>query len=278
MLTRSKLMAIAIRRGILFIIAATLLGGCNSRVRVEDSPQRANGENTVFRARQIVDEYLRRDAAPARKSRIRFTVSENGEPDNVIVIDNWRRQTAEETTTLTQIVTPSEDAGLGTLTFEAKGKRTVVVTYAASREEYSETDTGKMFFGGLTAGELLGEWDKFDLNYIGEKDLGGVKVFDVEGKLKAGQDSVVSRLDALFRQDNYVPAELHLFGPDGREIRTYKTTAVAGDPSRPYASRMEVENNIRKSHIVIEVLSREYPATIDDSMFNREKLKRPVRK
>jgi hypothetical protein len=33
-------------------------------------------------------------------------------------------------------------------------------------------------------------------------------------------------MNVLFRSDNYAPVESHLFGVDGKEIRTYKTTAI----------------------------------------------------
>jgi hypothetical protein len=231
------------------------------------------------RGRQIVDEYLKRDSSPYRKSRIRFTVTEEGEAEKIYEIDNWRKQTADETTTLNEIVVaPQGEDGARTLTVEAKDKKTVVVTYAASRDEFRETDSKKLFFGGLSVGELLGDWDKFDFQFIGEKDLGGIRVLEVEGKLKSGADSIVSRMNVLFRSDNYVPAETHLFGADGREIRTYKTTAITDDPAHPYASRIEVDNSVYKTHIVIEVVYREFPASIDDSMFMREKLREPVRK
>ena len=235
------------------------------------------GEDPTGRARQIVNEYLKRDSSPYRKSRIRFTVTEEGEPAKIYEIESTRKQTPDETTTLTQIVAPPEEIGTS-LAIESKGKKTVIVTYAESVAEFRETDSKKIFFGGLTAGELLGDWDKFNYQFIGEKQLNGVRVFDVEGKLKPDRDSVVSRMVVSFRAEDSVPAESHLFGADGKELRIYKTTAIKGDPTHPYASRVEVDNNVYKSHIIIEVLSQEYPPTIDDSMFTREKLKAPAKK
>lgn len=256
-----------------------LIAGCGGGSISPNVPVRPIGsDNSDSRGRQIVDEYLKRDAAPFRKNRIRFTVTEEGEAPKVYEIDTWRKQMADETTTLTQIVAPPEDSGTSTLTLEAKGKKTVVVTYAASRDEFRETDTNKMFFGGLTAGELLGEWEKFDYKFIGESEVGGGKVFEIEGKLKPDADSVVSRTTAIFRADNYVLREMHLFGGNGEEIRTYKTVSIKDDRAHPYASRVEVDNRVYRSHIVIDVLNREYPANIDDSMFAKEKLKLGVRK
>ena len=72
--------------------------------------------------------------------------------------------------------------------------------------------------------------------------------------------------------------ESHLFGADAKEIRTYKTMAVKDDATHPYASRVEVDNPVYKSHVVIEILSREYPEKIDDAMFAREKLKETAKK
>ena len=67
-----------------------------------------------------------------------------------------------------------------------------------------------MFFGGLTAQELLGEWDKYDYQLLSEKDLNGVKVYEVEGNLKSPGYSIIARSVTLFRADNYLPAEMHL--------------------------------------------------------------------
>lgn len=261
--------------GLVLAFAAGLASSCGRSIQDSNS---ANGQNADGRGQQIVDEYLKRDSSPYRKSRIRFTVTEEGEAAKVYEIESWRKEAADATTTLNEIIAPPDESGTRTLTIEAKGKKTVVVTYAASRDEFRETDSKKMFIGGLTIGELLGDWDKFDYQFIGEKDLGGVKVLEVEGRLKNGADSIISRMNVLFRTDNYIPMETHFFGTDGREIRTYKTTATIDDPAHPYASKIDVDNSVYKAHIVIEIVSREFPASIDDSMFTRDKLKESVKK
>lgn len=262
---------------VLFVTLLTVAGGLISNCGGSD-PISTNSTNTEGRGQQIVDEYLKRDSSPYRKSRIRFTVTEEGEAAKVFEIDSWRKQSGDQTTTLNEIAAPADETGTRTLTIESKGKKTIVVTYAASRDEFRETDSKKMFIGGLTIGELLGDWDKFDYQFIGEKDRNGVKVLEVEGKLKTGADSAISRMDVLFRADNYVPVETHFFGTDGREIRTYETTAIVDDAAHPYASKIDVDNSVYKAHIVIEIVSREFPASVDDSMFTRDKLKEPVRK
>lgn len=259
---------------LLFSGCAALFSGCSNSAPENSSPS----GTTVNRGQQIVEEYLKRDAAPFRKSRIRFTVTEEGEAAKVYEIETSRKQTSDTTTTLTVIDLPTEDKGTATLTIQEKDKKAVVVTYAASRDEFRETDTGKMFFGGLTAGELLGEWEKYNYKFVGEKDLAGTKVLEVDGTLKPDAVSVVARINVLFRADNYVPMEMHLFAADGSELRIYKTTNVNDDPAHPYAQKMDVENKVYKSRTVIEVLSREFPASIDDSFFTREKLKTSVRK
>lgn len=100
----------------------------------------------------------------------------------------------------------------------------------------------------------------------------------VEGKLKPDTDSLVYRMNVLFLKDNNFPVELHFFDNNDREIRTYKVTELKGEPGQPYAARTEVENPIYKARIVIEFLSREFPSTLDDSIFTREKLRQFVRK
>lgn len=227
---------------------------------------------------QIIAEYLKRDAAPYRKMRVRFTIRSSDEPDKIYEIDASRRQTPESTATLTQIIKPIEDSDLGSLTFEKKGQKTVIVTYAASRGEFRETDTRKMFFGGLTAGELLGEWDQFTFRQTGESVVEGRKVVVLEGKAKPNATSVASRMTVAFTIDSYVPVEVHMFDNNGREIRVYRSTNIRDDSAHPYAARAEVENPIYKAKITVDVIERDFPATIDDSMFTRDKLKQLVRK
>lgn len=243
-----------------------------------DASKTAGNDSPEKRGAEIVAEYLKRDAAPFRKIRVRFTIKAEDEPEKVYELDTWRKQTAEGTTTLSQIIKPAEDSDLGSLTLEPKGQKATVITYVASRGDFRETGTNKMFFGGLTAGELLGEWNKFTFKFLGEKEVGGQKFLEVEGKLRPDADSVASRMNALFRADNYIPVELHLFDVGGREIRTYKFTDFNDDPDHPYAAKTEVDNPIYKARIVIEILSREFPVSLDDAMFTREKLKDFVKK
>lgn len=263
-----------------FVIATAwlLCIGCGGNNANTASPATSKTDVTDQRGPQIVAEYLKRDAAPFRKNRVRFTITEEGEQPKAYEIESSRKQAGDETTTFTQIVSPAEDSGLGSLTLEAKDKKAVVVTYATSRGEFRETDTRKMFFGGLTVGELLGEWYKFDCKFISEKDLAGVKVLEVEGKLKSSEDSIASRITVLFRADSYLPVELHMFGSNEQEIRVYKTTKIVGEPGREYSARIEADNLVYKSHIVIERLTNEFPAKMDDALFVREKLKETVKK
>jgi Outer membrane lipoprotein-sorting protein len=261
----------------LLVIPVLFAASCGGK-REESEGSSATSASPQKRGEEIVAEYLKRDAAPYRKMRVRFTIRAEDDPEKIYELDNWRKQTPEGTTTLTQIVKPAEDSDLGSLTLELKDQKATVATYAKSRDEFRETDTKKMFFGGLTAGELLGEWNKFSYTLAGEKELDGRKVFEVEGNLKPGTDSIVSRLNVLFRSDNYVPAELHLFDNSGREIRAYRVTEFKDDPEHPYAVKTEVENPIYKAKILIEILSREFPAAIEDAMFSRDKLKQFAQK
>ncbi|MEP6848088.1 MAG: outer membrane lipoprotein-sorting protein [Acidobacteriota bacterium] len=259
-----------------FGFAAFVLATCGCGSNTGNSSAGGTGDS-VARGRQIVDEYLKRDASPYRKSRINIAVTSEGEAPKTYQIESTRKQTPEQTMTLTQIVSPPDEAA-SSLATEVIGKKTIVTTYSASANDFRDTDSKKMFIGGLTAGELLGDWDKFNYQLVSEKNLDGVKTLEVEGRLKPDADSVVSRMNVIFRADDYVPVESHQFGADGKELRAYKTAVVKSDPAHPYASRVEIDNRVYKAHITIEILSQEYPEKIDDAMFAKEKLKEPVKK
>ena len=225
------------------------------------------------RGNEVVAEYLRRDASPFRKSRVRFTITSEGEPTKIYEIETWRRQKDNETATLTRFLLPEEDRDLASLTVESPNKPTTVTSYSAGRDDYRESGTNKMFFGGLTAGELLGEWEKFDYRFLGEKTVEGVQVFALEGNLKKAESGVVAKTEVLMRADIYVPFEIKLFDKTGQHLRTFKIREVKPDALGQYAAVTDVENHVYKTKILLEVLSREYPATMEDSFFTRENLK-----
>lgn len=256
------------------LLSACLIVGCRST----GSSSSGSTPAAADLSGQVITEYLKRDAAPYRKMRVRFTIRMTDEPDKIYEIETYRRQTPDSTASMTQIIKPEEDSDLGSLTLETKGQKTVIVTYAPSRGEFRETDTHKMFFGGLTAGELLGEWEQFTFRQTGENVIDGRKVVVLEGKAKPNATSVASRMTASFTADAYVPVEVHMFDNNDREIRVYRSTEIKDDSAHPYATKTEVDNPIYKAKITIDVLEREFPATIDDSMFAKDKLKQLVRK
>jgi hypothetical protein len=265
-----------VMRSLLIPLLAIFAFGCGGSTNT-DSTSPSNATKTSDRGNEIVTEHLKRDASPYRKDRVRFTVRSEGDPVEVYELDVWRRQTAKQTDTMSIIVKPVEDAGSGSLAIEAPDKPTVNVTYSAARGEFRETDTGKMFFGGLTAQELLGEWNKYAYKFVGEREVDGKKALEIEGKLKDGQKSVIASNKALFDAQSYVLLEMRLFDSGGKEMRVFRQKEIKTESGHSYVSKTEVENHIYNSNITIEILSREYPAKIDDSVFSREKLKQSVR-
>lgn len=225
------------------------------------------------RGTQIVAEYLKRDASPYRKNRVRLTIFSASEPLKVYELEIWRKQTAAETLTLTHVVQPTDESDLAGLSVERKGEPTTNVTYVSSTDQFRETGTNKMFFGGLTAQELLGEWDKYDHSLVAEKDLDGVKVYEVAGTLKPAADSIIARTRTLFRADTYLPAEMHLLDSTGKELRTFQVKKYSNVGGRAAVWLTEIENHLRPTKVTIETLSLEWPDKADDGMFTRERLK-----
>lgn len=228
---------------------------------------------TTDRGAEIVAEYLKRDSAPYRHDKVRFTVREDDGKTSVTEVEVWRKQADGTTTTTSTITKPAEDAGTGSLTVEEKDKSAVQTTYSKSRDEFRDTDTGKMFFGGLTAQELLGEWGKYDFKFIAERDLGGKKAFDIEGKLRSGQRSPIASMKITFDAETYLPVEMHLIDATGKEMRTYSKAEVRNVGGRTFTGKIEVDNLVYGSHTTIEVLARDYPDRLDDAIFSKERLR-----
>jgi hypothetical protein len=261
-------------------LLALALGGCKHETPVG----RDLGGMRQERGAQVVTEYLKRDAAPYRKIRVRLTIDDldaklrsTSEARKIYELEIWRKQTEGETLTLTHVVQPVDENDLAALSIERKGQPTVNVTYVSSTEQYRETGTNKMFFGGLTAQELLGEWEKYDYSLVDEKDLSGVKVYDVEGTLKPGAESVITRTRTLFRGDTYLPSEMHLFSGD-QEVRTFQVKAYRNVGGRDVVWLTEIENHVRPTKVAIETLSLEFSDKADDAMFTRDRLKQLSRK
>ncbi len=230
------------------------------------------------RGTQIVAEYLKRDAAPYRKQRVRLTITSTSEPNKTYELEIWRKQTENETLTLTHVVQPADENDLAALSVERRGEPALNVTYVSSTDQFRETGTNKMFFGGLTAQELLGEWDKYDYSLVDEKNLDGVNVMEVEGTLKPAAESVIAKTRTLFRSDNYLPAELHLFDSGGQEVRTFHVKKYNNLAGRDAVWLTEIENHVRPTKVTIETLSLEFPGKADDTLFTRDRLKQLSRK
>jgi hypothetical protein len=256
----------------LIILAGALLSGCRAS-QTEPGPAGDPEAQARRRGTEVVSEYLKRDASPYRQMRVRLTVSSVTERAEVYELEVWRKQAAEETLTLTRIVQPAASRDLASLTTERSGEDAINVTYVARLDQFRETGTNKSFFGGVTAQEFLGEWDKYDFRSLGEQDLNGTKGYKVEGKLKPRRDSIIARLTVLFRGDNYLPAEMHAFDSNGKELRTFRVTDYRNFAGRAMVGRMEIENQVYKTNVLVEVLDVTFPGTINEKIFTRERLK-----
>lgn len=254
---------------VLLLPSLALLNGCRRETPVgsDDAAMRRD------RGTQVVAEYLKRDAAPYRKQRVRLTITSASEPLKVYELEIWRKQTPDETLTLTHVVQPADENDLAALSTERKGQPAVNTTYVSSTGQFRETGTNKMFFGGLTAQELLGEWDKYEYRLLNEKDLDGAKVYEVEGILKPSADSTIARTRTLFRADTYLPAEMHLFNSEGKELRTFQVKKFRNVAGREAVWLTEIENHLRPTRVTIETISIEWPDKVDDSMFTPDRLK-----
>jgi len=254
---------------LLLLLGLAVCNGC----RHAPSPGHDDAAMRRERGNQIVAEYLKRDAAPYRKNRVRMTITAASEPPQVYELEVWRKQTDAETLTLTHVVQPVKESDLAALSIERKGEPTINVTYVSSMDQFRETGTNKMFFGGLTAQELLGEWDKYDYSLLAEKDLEGVKVYEVEGTLKPSGESIIAQTRTLFRADSYLPAEMHLLDSAGKEVRTFRVKKYRNVAGRDTVWLTEIENHLRPTNITVESLSLDLPDKVDDAIFKREYLK-----
>jgi len=261
-------------------------GGMSSCKR--DTPAGRNlAANARERGEQVVAEFLKRDAAPYRKLRVRLTIDDleaklrspnASEARKIYELEIWRKQTEGETLTLTHVVQPADENDLAAFSVERKGQPTVNVTYVSSTDQFRETGTNKMFFGGLTAQELLGEWEKYDYSLLDEKELNGVKVYEVEGTLKSGAESTLARTRTQFRADTYLPAEMHLFDSGGQEVRTFQVKSYRNVGGREIVWLTEIQNHVRPTQVTVETLSAEFPGKADDAIFTRDRLKQLARK
>ena len=259
------------------ILSLCFFSGCRNSTDSTNSPPGSasnTSRSTDARGEQIVAAYLKEDASEFRKSRLRFTITSENEPAEVYEVEVWRKQTENEIKTLSHIVKPIEDSDLSSLAVQVEDKDTTLTSYVNSTGQFRETKGNKSFFGGIPAEELLGEWAKYDYRYVGEKNLNGADVSEIEGKLKPGKRLIAARMTAFFRADNNLPAELHLFGSDEKELRVFRIKDYQAAAGRNYVSKMEIENSINKTRVLVEVLSMDFPKQIDDSVFTREQLKK----
>jgi len=254
------------------VLTSLFVTDCAKKDEISDlSHPPSSQHSTLDRGEQIISEFLKRDFAPFRQSRMRFTITEK-EEEIIYEVDVWRKQLENSSLTLTHIVKPTEDRDLSTLIEEHSDKETVVTTYIKSQNQFRETKPNKSFFGGVPTQELIGEWSKFKFTFLGEKELNGIKVFEVEGKLIPGKSSQADKMSVSFRVDNYLPAEIQIYNNVGKKLRTFRIKDYKSEANHPYISKTEIENHVFQTYLTVEVLSLSYPERIDDAFFTREKL------
>jgi len=272
-------------RSILFltilIFALFSFAGCsgndNGSAHPVSSTPTSTNVDTHKKGAEIVTAYQKAIDIPFSKGRIKMTVDSPEEGKKVYEAEVIRRQTTDQTDTLTHVVKPETESDLATLAIEKKGQKTENVSYAQSTSRFVEYDSSKQTFGGLTAQELLGgELDKYNFNYLGEKDVDGAKAYQVESTLKPNEDSPIARVITLFREDNGLPVEIHIFNSKGDEMRTFHVREIRAVDGHPITWKTEIDNLVKKTKITIDVLNISFPPKMDADLFTRDNLKRLV--
>lgn len=253
----------------LFLIA-NMLAGCQQK----PVQSNLNEETQRTRGAEIVAEFQKRDSPPTRHVQLRMIIESPDQPQKEYEFEVWRKHSEGETKSLMHVVKPSSESSLVSLTIQRKGEEPLNVTYYPAKDEFEEFNADRQVFGGLTVQEMLGDWGKYDSRLISEKDVAGVKMYEVENTLKANESSTIKRFIVLIRADNMLPAEAHVFNAQGSEIRTYRIKEYRTIEGHPTFWRIEIENPVRHTKINLEVLNESFNERFDDKLFTRESLKR----
>ena len=91
----------------LAVLSVSLLTSCGKTSQPGSGPNKDPEQPASERGPQIITEYLKRDAARYRQTRVRLTISDVRNQTQVYELDVWRKQTGDETLTLTQIAQPA---------------------------------------------------------------------------------------------------------------------------------------------------------------------------
>lgn len=255
---------------LLFLLLCAPLAGCG---RQSSEPQLSE-EQRRARGAEIVSEYRQRDSPPNRHLRLRMTSTPaSGSPDSY-EFEVWQKNNPDETLTLMRVLSPQSERDLASLSIGRRGGASENISYRRATNEFQEVDSEQRVFGGLTVLELLGEWHRYDARFIGEREVNGVRMYEVENTLKPNEDSQIKRFVTLFRADTMLPAEAHLFDARDRELRTYRISEYRTIEGRPTIWRVEIQNHSRNSRVDIEMLDVNYGEELNRNLFTRENLRR----
>jgi len=255
---------------VLLLSSANLLAACQRKAEqsnMSEETQRARGA-------EIVAEFQKRDSAPSRHVQLRMVIATADQPEKEYEFEIWRKQDPGETKSLLHVVKPATERQLASLSIQQAGENPQNVTYHPANNQFEEFDADRQAFGGLTVQEMLGDWSKYEHRLIGEKELDGVKVYEIENTLKPNESSIIKRFIVLIRADNMLPAEAHVFNAEGKEIRTYRIKEYRTIEGHPTFWRIEIENPVRRTKIALEVLNESFNERLDEDLFTRENLKR----
>jgi hypothetical protein len=255
---------------LLFLLINIAFAGC----RQETKQANMNPEAQRARGAEIVAEYQKRESTPTRHVQLRMTIISANEPEKEYEFEIWRKRDQNETKSLLHVIKPSTERGLVSLSTQSKGQEPVNVSYRPDKNEFLESKSDDQAFGGLTVQEILGDWSKYESRLVSEKDVDGVKMYEIENTLKPGEASTIKRFIVLIRADNMLPAEAHVFNGQDTEIRTYRIKEFRTIEGHPTFWRIEIENPVRKNTIKLEVLNESFNQRLDDQIFARDNMKK----
>jgi hypothetical protein len=195
---------------------------------------------------------------------LRMTIYRKREPDGRVLM-------------LIEFSSPAEERDRDGLVTVFPDGRIEGVRYVQSSSSFIEAadPASEDSLFGLTLQELAdGQPDKYAFTIAADENVDGTPVYRLEGKLKPGSDSKFPRTVLLVSKQDFAVIQGEFYDNHNelaRRLLVSKFEQVAGHWSR---IKWSIDNRARQKKIEFEAMSVKYDQNLNDSIFNREHLKK----
>jgi len=272
----------SVRPTIFFLLVSTsalLSAACGKPESkpVESGPRPSSAE-AEREGEQIAQRYRALDNSSQSVSKTRAVVTDaDGSTQEVTMSISRKLAPDGRRLMLVEFTSPDQERDRNALVITSPQGNIEATRYIQSNNSFVSVNNvvSEDSLFGMTMQELAdGQTEKYSFRLVGEESFGGRPVYRIEGKLKNGVESKFPRVVLLLSKENYAALVAEFYDNQDQLIRRVTIDKMEEIDKHWTRMRWMVDNLARQKKISFETIKIAYDASLNDSVFSRDHLKK----